>query len=413
MTAKSKSRLWTCLRIAVCVAALAWVLYGVRLHDSVELTDGRVLRLLDESDDSVTVQQDGTELVLARAQVAVDDQGAMKITYGLLTVIRHSNHSMLLLSVVAFVPVSFLQSLRFQLLLRAQDVRISYWESVKLCFAGNFLNFAAPGTTGGDVVKAYYITLHTDLKTEAVTTVFLDRVMGLAGLLAMVGAVSTIYGRDPNLRHWGLLGLALLGGLLLGGTVLISERLRGWLGSWRLTRRLGALADTADNRSNLPPENAEAREGMLLARLLSHARRADRATRRLLQHRQLVIGAFAATVGLQVIALGCFVLIAYAVGMDFVGRSVFDYFASIAAGLIVGAIPISPQGLGTTEAVYKHFLVGTHGNLSQVLCLAMGIRFVQLLWALPGVLVTMTGAYTPPSASAQAQEAPATSSSTG
>jgi len=30
-----------------------------------------------------------------------------------------------------------------------------------------------------------------------------------------------------------------------------------------------------------------------------------------------------------------------------------------------------------------------------VLCMAMGIRILQLVWALPGFLVTMTGAYTP------------------
>ncbi|MFQ5490225.1 MAG: lysylphosphatidylglycerol synthase transmembrane domain-containing protein [Phycisphaerae bacterium] len=408
MSAKGRSWLWTVLRIAVCAVALGWVLYGVRLHDAVELSDGRVLQLVDQSDDSVTVLQGGTKVEVDRAEVALDSAGAQRITYGLWTVIGRSNHTMLLLSVVAFLPVSFLQSLRFQWLLRAQDVRISYWESVKLCFAGNFLNFAAPGTTGGDVVKAYYITLHTDQKTEAVTTVFLDRVAGLAGLLTMVGVVSTLYGKEPRLRYMGLLGLAVLGGLLLGGALLISERLRTWLGSRRISRRLTALADAADGA-----DTAGGKGGGLSARLLSHARRADRATRRLLKHRPLVLGAYAVTVLLQVIALSVFVLIAYAVGMDFAGRSVFDYYASIAAGLIVGAVPISPQGLGTMEAVFKHFLVGTHGNLSQVLCLAMGVRFVQLLWALPGVLVTMTGAYSPPSEPSKVVPLAAESSSAG
>ncbi|MCH7813519.1 MAG: hypothetical protein IID40_05810, partial [Planctomycetes bacterium] len=72
-----------------------------------------------------------------------------------------------------------------------------------------------------------------------------------------------------------------------------------------------------------------------------------------------------------------------------------DYFAITSAANIVAAIPVTPQGLGTMEATYKHFLLGSHADLSQVLCLAMGVRLLHLLWALPGILVTMTGSYRP------------------
>ncbi len=105
--------------------------------------------------------------------------------------------------------------------------------------------------------------------------------------------------------------------------------------------------------------------------------------------------ALAATVILQFVAITAFIMVGWALGMDFANNPVWDYYAVTATACIVGSIPISPQGLGTMEAVYKHFLVGTHGSLSQVLCMAMGIRILQLVWALPGVLVTMTGAYTP------------------
>jgi uncharacterized membrane protein YbhN (UPF0104 family) len=133
----------------------------------------------------------------------------------------------------------------------------------------------------------------------------------------------------------------------------------------------------------------------LIAWGLRQARRADRATQRLLRHKRLVLGALAATVVLQFIAITAFVLICLALGMDTETKPLWDYYAVIASGCIVGAIPISPMGLGTMEATFKHFLVGSHGSLSQVLCMAMGLRLLQLLWALPGVLVTMTGAYTP------------------
>ena len=75
-----------------------------------------------------------------------------------------------------FAPVPLIQSLRFQLMLRAQEIELTYWESVKISLGGNFLNFVfLIGSTAGDVFKAYCTTLHTERKTEAVTTILFDR----------------------------------------------------------------------------------------------------------------------------------------------------------------------------------------------------------------------------------------------
>ena len=388
MTPKSKKLITTSLRITVCVVALAWVLQGVTLRDYVELSDGQVLRLIDESEMTVTVERDGRQVEIRRTEIALDDDGTPKITYGLYTAVRQSNLGILLACLAVFAPVTPIQSLRFQWLLRSQEIYISYWESVKLNFAGNFLNFVAVGTTGGDVVKAYYLTLHTEYKTEAVTTVFLDRVAGLAGLLALVSVVTAAWAREPQLRWVGPVCLALLAALVVGCILLLSEGLRGWLASRRLSGRLAAMADDSTD-----VEGGRLRK--FAGWVLHHARRADRATQRLLRHKRLVMAALAATVVLQFIAITAFIMVGWALGLDFAGKPVWDYYAVIASACIVGAIPISPQGLGTMEAVYKHFLVGSHGSLSQVLCMAMGIRILQLVWALPGFLVTMTGAYTP------------------
>ena len=70
-----------------------------------------------------------------------------------------------------------------------------------------------------------------------------------------------------------------------------------------------------------------------------------------------------------------------------------DYFAFIGSGNVISALPITPQGVGTVEAFYKEFLVGPYGSVSQILCLAMGIRLLMLTWSLPGVLVVMTGPF--------------------
>jgi uncharacterized protein (TIRG00374 family) len=391
MTEKQKKLLFTSLRILICVVALAWVLKGVTLYDHVELTDGERLRLTRETDTTVTVVREGREVVLPRDRIARHEDGTERITYGLYGAVARSDPKILLLCWAIFAPVSLLQSLRFMWMLRAQEIHISYWESVKLSFAGNFLNFFALGTTGGDVVKAYYITLHTDQKTEAVTTVFLDRVIGLMGLLTTVGIVVFTCARSADVRAVGYFVAAGWFAGVLAAVLLSSRRLRSWLASRPTVGRLILLADEGKNAT----ASASGRLRRLVVWTLSQGQRAERTTHRLLRHKPMVIGALLATIALQAIAVSDFVLICYALDMDFSDGKMWEYYAITSVGAIVAAIPITPQGLGTTEAAYKHFLLGSHGTLSQILCMAMGIRILQLSWALPGFLVTMTGAYKP------------------
>ena len=403
MTDKRKKLIYALLRIVVCAVALAYVLNGVTLYDYAELTTGERLRVVGETDTTLTVLRDRQEVTLPRQQIAVDQDGSERITYGLYGAVSRANPRILLLCWLVFAPVGLLQSLRFVWMLRAQDIHISYWESIKLSFAGNFLNFFALGSTGGDVVKAYYISLHTEQKTEAVTTVFLDRVIGLMGLLTTVGLVVFLCARSFQLLVVGYLFAAAWLGVVLGAALLCSERLRSWLASRPSVGRLIALAD--ERRSESTTDSGRLRN--LIVWVLHQGRRAEQTTHRLLRHKSLVIGALLATVVLQAIAVSDFVLVCRALDMDFSGGKMWDYYAITSTGAIVAAIPVTPQGFGTVEATYKHFLLGSHGTLSQILCMAMGIRILQLSWALPGVLVTMTGSYRPRRGSPEA--APPTS----
>jgi len=358
------------LRIVVCVAALAYVLHGVTVHDHVTLKDGKLLRLLELNEDAhtITVEEvDGARAVLPSADVATKDDGEPDVTYGLVTAWRQSRKSLLLLAVAIFAPVTFLQSLRFLFMFRAQAITLSYWECVKLCFAGNFLNFATPiGTTGGDVFKAYHVARHTERKTEALTTILLDRFIGLGVLLLLVGIAIEVGAEDPYLRYVGHVINAGIVGAVLFVSLFFSDRIRErWLPTGLVSR--------------IPLEQ--------------QIRRVDAATRRLLRHIPCFGGAVLCTLVLQFLALSSVVLASYALQMNFGESKVYDYYAVIGSGVVVAAIPISPQGLGTSEAVYRKFMLGTHGTLSQILCMAMAVRLVNLCWSLPGALVALTGGY--------------------
>ena len=354
----------------VCVVALAWVLWGVTWHDSATTADGREHRLLGQTDTAVTLLMDGGEHDVALDELARNDEDQPKISYGLRSVWQKCNKSILLLCAVLFFPVTPIQSLRFQWMLKAQGIHITWWESMKFCYAGNFFNFATPlGTTGGDVVRAYYVSLHTEHKTEAVVTVFLDRVVGLVSLV-LIGLVAMLLKPDDErlrqLSYWAYGVLVLLA---LGAAVVMSRRIR-----------------------------TVVRPGRFLDRLpMAHQlRRIDKATMRMRERKGLVLACLVLTFVLQIVALASFVVAAKALHMKWSLGTLNAYFAYISGGLVVAAIPISPMGLGTMEAAFKQFFLGTYGNLSQVLYLAMAVRLVQLLWALPGMLVPLMGAHLPP-----------------
>jgi uncharacterized protein (TIRG00374 family) len=74
---------------------------------------------------------------------------------------------------------------RWFLLLKALAINISFHSALKLHFLGLFYNNCLPGSVGGDFLRAWYITKHTDKKLQAALSVFVDRAIGLFGMFIM------------------------------------------------------------------------------------------------------------------------------------------------------------------------------------------------------------------------------------
>jgi len=122
--------------------------------------------------------------------------------------------------------------------------------------------------------------------------------------------------------------------------------------------------------------------------------RIGRATVAMRQHKTKVACCLGMTFVLQFVVMYSAAMMAWALGM--VGSAVY-FIAYVAIGFLIGAIPISPpQAIGVMEAFYVQFF--TQGGLntaSQAVTLALGVRLIQLVWALPGVLVPLLGAHLP------------------
>jgi uncharacterized protein (TIRG00374 family) len=360
------------LRYGLCAVAIIWLVFNVPWHDRVRLydADGPWVRLIERQDGHFVVERDGRRETIPADQVhhvEIEGRPEPAIELGMPGVVRQADALRALWAVLMFVPVVALQCTRLVVMLAIQDVRLSLWSATKLTFVGNFFNFALPGTTGGDWIKAYYVTRYTHRKTEAFTTIFLDRAMGLVGIIT-VAVTAILLSWDPN-RFGGLvatLGL-LVAALAVGAAVVFTPRLREVL-------RLRDLA------MRLPM-------GEQLLRI-------GGATVAIGRHKLLAVTALALTLSLQLIAIAGAAVMGWALDMH---ARPLEYFIYVAIGFMIAAIPIAPpQGLGVMEFAYVQFF--TQGGLntaSQAVALALAVRLIQLVWALPGVLVPLLGAHLP------------------
>lgn len=99
---------------------------------------------------------------------------------------------------IVFVLAQLVFVLRWWMLLKTQKIDIPYMMAVKLHFIGLFYNNCLPGSVGGDILRAGYVSTHTDKKVEAVLSVFFDRAIGLAGTITMAAVFYWIIARSDQ-----------------------------------------------------------------------------------------------------------------------------------------------------------------------------------------------------------------------
>src|SRR6202040_2248363 len=93
-----------------------------------------------------------------------------------------------LAGVLALASV-LLTFVRWYILVRAQDLPFTLPSALRLGMIGYYLSTFLPGAVGGDIIKAAFIAREQSRRTVAVTTVIMDRVMGLCGLIWLVALI--------------------------------------------------------------------------------------------------------------------------------------------------------------------------------------------------------------------------------
>lgn len=366
-------RLMSGIKILLLLAAVVFLYNSVAWFDYATLDDGtkdgRNVKVvsIDEQAETLTYLDEGESVTVPFSNIKFKDEKTQKqrdIRPGVRTVVQTARWDLVAIGLIMFLPVWFLNAERLRVLLGIQTVTLPFWAAVKLTWIGSFFNFAMPSSVGGDVIKAWYLTEYTHHKTEAITTIFCDRIIGMIGnvliasimlaILVMVDGQYISFLLVPALLWVGFFGVAALA---------TSDWLRKLLRLQMLTEML--------------PFSAQLQR--IGATVIKFG-----------QHPWHVGWALLLTLILQFLVYGSLIVMAHALSME---GSLLHYLAFIPIGFMIQAVPISIQGLGLMEAAFIAFFAApTLANTaSQAVTLALAGRLTQLFWALPGAVLPLLG----------------------
>ena len=117
-----------------------------------------------------------------------------------------------------------LSGFRWKFLLRAQSVEVPVIKLINSLFVGHFFNIFLPTTVGGDVVRVYDVSKHSKKMAQSVSTVVVERMMGILALV-ILAFVGIIIGLFVGLKVSSFVGMAIAVFLFaMAGFIIIFNR---------------------------------------------------------------------------------------------------------------------------------------------------------------------------------------------
>jgi uncharacterized protein (TIRG00374 family) len=248
---------------------------------------------------------------------------------------------------------------RWRLLLRAQTVHVGFGRLTQSFLVATFFNNFLPSNIGGDVVRVADTAREAGSKTLATTVVLIDRVLGLAALLA-VGAVAA--------------GAATWSGIPLGGVGYV------WGSLVLLVAGLLLVLSHRDRIPELAQRGAWTRADGVQRRLeglrLALGRFAERPGSLLI--------AFGGALAVQALLIAFYLCAAYSLAVPF---PLYAAAVIVPVSLAAQMVPLSINGFGVREAVFAFFFTTLGLDVTSALVLSLGSAALVMIFSLSGGLV--------------------------
>ena len=271
----------------------------------------------------------------------------------------------LIAALALFETAIVINGVKWQVLLRAQGIRVPFGALLQFLFTGFFFNNFLPANVGGDVIRGYGLARYTDRAADSAVSVVVDRIVGLLAYMstAFVAAIIVVnLSSGQGLQKLEWVAFVTLLALLAAFAVLLSRRLRAVLSRLFALRWLSPLAP--------------------LWNRISSAFDAYR-----FQYRALAL-AF----GLALLGIVCTAFVNWFLSQSMGGLmplpTIFLLNPLIALVLM---LPISIGGIGVSQAAYPFFYGLAGVPPSHALAVSLLMQAVMIVGSLPGAFFWLRG----------------------
>lgn len=257
----------------------------------------------------------------------------------------------------------FLSSVRWSVLLKAQDIKIKLSYLYKSYLVATFFNHFLPSTIGGDSIRAYDSWKLGENKEKALAVVVLDRFLGLLTLL-IFAIISMVFSPDLSNKISGLTFWIIL--LSIGAITII------W---FIFSPPIMFFKNLKENKTGLI-----SKIGGLLYKI-------DEAFSQFSNKKdKLIIGLFLSVL-LQLNVVFYYYLISQALGLEVV---FIDYFLIVPLTIFITMMPVSFNGVGLRENALFLFLAPFGVLQSQAIAFAwLEYGMLLVLGAIGGIIYVL------------------------
>ena len=299
------------------------------------------------------------------------------------SIFRQMNLGIFAVILSIFVFGQVMVGFRWWILLRTQSIFISFPAAVRLNFLGWFYNNFMPGSVGGDLVRAWYVTKHTEKRFEAALSVFVDRIIGLFSTLVIASFFYTLFLRNqadavtftgPSASgplkflteyKWIIL-LVIVVMIMVFCALLLHRRGRVLLQKAWFHIRINSLGAFEKCKNALI-----AYSGSPLT----------------------ILAAFVLTVSVQIIVITSFWFLGKNLGISV---SLKYYYVFFTLTWVLGALPVSVGGAVVVEGTLAYLFIRYAGvEKEAAFALVMCQRIIWILASLPGAVIHLVGAHLP------------------
>jgi glycosyltransferase 2 family protein len=334
-------------RVAVCLLLLLWIFNSIFMNEGKMATEGAGLHW-----DQLERSQQWS---LAWSKGPQDLWRTLRLIHPLA----------LLVSLLLFGLALWIGVVRWRVVLEAQGLHLPLGRATRISLVAQFFNSFLLGSTGGDLIKAYYAARETHhKKTEAVTTVFVDRLVGLWAMLLFASLMmAPNYAMLRSSREVGVPALFIVA-MLLGLSVVLGVAFWG-----RVSR---SFPRAREYLRRLP-------KGEVLERALDSCRQFGKQKSFLL----------------KTVAISLLVNVVWVVQIMVLGWGLnlaippLTLFVIVPVIFCISAVPITPNGLGVRENLFVMMLNVVGVPKTAALSVSLLASAQGLFWSLVGGLVYM------------------------